>query len=468
MHMTKRDDFQPLYRYFQPQTRDYLFTPDPWNEPQTALYRLEGLAGFLSAEAQEGLTRPLYRWSRPLPPAMPVVLPAGIGVVPKMHFYTTDPGGEDAETRGYSRDRCIGHVLLSGRGDQLLSTPWWRWQAADGSCLCTTHPEGEYAPAHGYRRDAFDLGEVFPFDLGQWMQCLDGSQRLSAFTLPGTHDSATYSYAGYGFTKCQTLSFEDQLHAGIRFLDIRCFVEQDGGRPTLGLCHGAIRMERNFQEAIDACLAFLDAHRSECIVMSVKNDAKPPSRREAEFSETFRAMLRANLYYKQRETWYTSPNLPTLDQARGRIVLLRRFQNKPLGIDALADWPDNATKRWRNADGVEFSVQDRFNNYLVGDKSLKFERVRAHLEETAQGVDLETLHINYTSGTGGVWPHTLATGEASGDSFPGTNRKLSDYLAGRPPGRYGIVPMDFPEFPGDGQLIRQLVCLNPLRPKLWP
>lgn len=56
------------------------------------------------------------------------------------------------------------------------------------------------------------------------MSQLDDNKRLSEMTIPGTHDSGTYTL-GDGpvdsAAKCQTQSIAEQLNNGIRYLDIR-------------------------------------------------------------------------------------------------------------------------------------------------------------------------------------------------------------------------------------------------------
>src|SRR4051794_14918530 len=54
---------------------------------------------------------------------------------------------------------------------------------------------------------------------GRWMGALDQRRKISEITIPGTHDSATWTLSGNA--QCQTSDIRQQLDAGIRFLDIR-------------------------------------------------------------------------------------------------------------------------------------------------------------------------------------------------------------------------------------------------------
>ncbi len=61
-------------------------------------------------------------------------------------------------------------------------------------------------------------------DLANWMAKLDGSQLISAFSIPGTHDSATYDFDNIPVPSARTqrMSIVEQLNKGIRYFDIRC------------------------------------------------------------------------------------------------------------------------------------------------------------------------------------------------------------------------------------------------------
>ena len=62
------------------------------------------------------------------------------------------------------------------------------------------------------------------YTLTDWMSAVNDSLKLSAISIPGTHDSgARYDPPLLsGTAKCQDLTIREQLNAGTRFLDIRC------------------------------------------------------------------------------------------------------------------------------------------------------------------------------------------------------------------------------------------------------
>ena len=60
-----------------------------------------------------------------------------------------------------------------------------------------------------------------------WMKKIADGTQLGSVSMPGTHDTMTFKRSSVGcdvmkgFTTCQTWDLSQQLHAGIRFLDIR-------------------------------------------------------------------------------------------------------------------------------------------------------------------------------------------------------------------------------------------------------
>ena len=55
-----------------------------------------------------------------------------------------------------------------------------------------------------------------------WMAKLPDASSLAALTIPGTHDSSAMHEPAMGIAKTQTLTFAEQLTAGIRYFDVRC------------------------------------------------------------------------------------------------------------------------------------------------------------------------------------------------------------------------------------------------------
>ena len=159
-----------------------------------------------------------------------------------------------------------------------------------------------------------------------WMADLSDDKRLCELVLPGTHDSGTQFVQLAFFSKCQARSIGQQLEAGFRYLDIRLGEDESG---ELQLMHGFTRCKTGaltksslkLDDVLAECCDFLDAHPTETVVFAVKQEHG--DERVAEFQ----ALL--NTYTdRDRAMWILSGEMPTLDEARGKLVLFRRYADE--------------------------------------------------------------------------------------------------------------------------------------------
>jgi 1-phosphatidylinositol phosphodiesterase len=112
-----------------------------------------------------------------------------------------------------------------------------------------------------------------------------------------------------------------------------------------------------------------------------------------------------------------------------------------------------------NPAGISFDIQDEYQSYLLGQLDHKFNNyVLPCLNRAIERGNRSKLFINFQSGTGGVFPATLANGSYS--SFAGTNALISQHISAWNTNRLGIIPIDYPEYPANGTLIQQLIALN--------
>jgi hypothetical protein len=122
--------------------------------------------------------------------------------------------------------------------------------------------------------------QLADIDTSNWMSTLENrdTTRLSAITLPGTHDSAALRGSaqpplGLGIItskwgECQDLDITGQLQAGIRSLDLRVGAE-------FKLRHGRMDFDvGHLDDALGAVNAFLDAHAGETVLVEVKWDSQ--------------------------------------------------------------------------------------------------------------------------------------------------------------------------------------------------
>lgn len=267
--------------------------------------------------------------------------------------------------------------------------------------------------------------ESLVVNANEWMMNLPGSTNLTQLSIPGTHDSGARFEPIGGTAKCQDLTISEQLNAGTRFLDIRCRHIDD----AFAIHHGSIYQNMNFTDVLNMCYDFLDAHPSETIVMSVKEEYNS-SNTTRSFEATFDSYIQLN-----PSKWYMQASVPDLGDVRGKIVLLRRFgaSTTPKGIDATS-WADNTTFSISNAN-ASLRVQDQ---YQVPDNNTKWTNITNLFNESATNSN-STLYINFSSGY-----KPLIFGIPSITTVSNNiNPKLETYFTTNTGGRFGIIPMDF-------------------------
>jgi len=122
--------------------------------------------------------------------------------------------------------------------------------------------------------------------------------------------------------------------------------------------------------------------------------------------------------------------VPTIGEARGKIVLVRRFDAPPpVGIDA-APWADNAT--FSIANDATLRVQDE---YIVMDNDAKWTAITGMLDEPRVA---GTLYLDYTSG---YRPTDMGLADILAVSSD-INARLDERLASAPFAA-GVLVMDY-------------------------
>lgn len=211
------------------------------------------------------------------------------------------------------------------------------------------------------------------------MSRVEDSRSLTELVVPGTHDSGALHEPLAGLAKTQELTIAEQLEVGVRFLDLRARIIDD----EFWLYHGSLDQDQPFDGVFGAMYQYLDANPSEVIIASLKEEVMRSGGTES-FDQVF-----ADYVAQSPEHWELRDSVGTIGEARGKIVLVRRFDAAvPVGIDA-APWADNATF---SIDAAKMRVQDE---YIVMDNDAKWAAVTAMLDEPRVA---GTLYLDYTSG----------------------------------------------------------------------
>ena len=181
-----------------------------------------------------------------------------------------------------------------------------------------------------------------------WMKYVDGNKYLDELSIPGTHDSSTCSVDNdtepqTSLAKCQQDYIPTQLLEGIRYFDIRLGKNDDKGDPGIdhGICY-LLKKDGGFihlSDVIGYFKTFLNENPSEALIMLV-------SRGNDEATDESITTAFANVMDNNSDLFYTSSHVPTLNEVRGKIVLLRRFRLAGDSVDGhtwgldLTEWDD--------------------------------------------------------------------------------------------------------------------------------
>ena len=239
-----------------------------------------------------------------------------------------------------------------------------------------------------------------------WMAALDDDLPLGEVVLPGTHDSATKYVQLAFFSKCQAKDVGAQLEAGYRYLDIRLGGDIEG---RFLLMHGFTNCKTSaapwaeklfLKDVLEQCYTFLDAHPTETIVFAVKDEAGDA---DGLFENALHAYIETH-EGRGSDHWLLTDHIPTVGEARGRLVLMRRYEDAA-GYGAESGIPllwedqgghDNVSLNTVASDNGSYTlwVQDRFK-YDTDDKWAAFTAGMA-----AGGTGADAVSINFLSTNG--------------------------------------------------------------------
>ncbi len=180
--------------------------------------------------------------------------------------------------------------------------------------------------------------------MNKWMERIvatrkeKDSLKITDMYLPGTHDSGTAKLSCMAkmmdwlvnIVRCQEWSIAEQLNQGIRYLDIRVrysdgkfYIVHDGPNAFMDcFCLSESGDYLYLEDVLRDCRRFLDANRNEFIVMSLKLSNSSGSAGDI-LTRALRNAAYDKLFYE-----VTNPGqFPCVGEAKGKVILLRRFDN---------------------------------------------------------------------------------------------------------------------------------------------
>lgn len=330
--------------------------------------------------------------------------------------------------------------------------------------------------------------------LSAWMGKLKDETPLSALSIPGTHNSPT-CHRALPSVRCQATSPPEQLDNGVRFFDIRVQIEnpKDLSKDRLILVHSVFPISltgpKYFRDLVNEVFAFLDRNPSETVIMSVKREGT------GEGNDAQLGRILRDHYAGDVNHWFTAPRIPTLGEARHKIVLVRRFgledglRNEWGGagwcINA-ENWADNTPNALCPSGDV--CVQDFYEVTESENIEKKINYSKDHLARAAQCVCVlpehgqvaasqspkQPFYINFLTASSfwkvNYWPENVAekinpaiveylctkhneTDVSQESGADRNNSRVGD-------GSTGIVVCDWVGYKGDWDLVRCIVGMN--------
>jgi 1-phosphatidylinositol phosphodiesterase len=315
----------------------------------------------------------------------------------------------------------------AGSGSRVRRLFWGRWRRSvlGAAVACVTvlglviAASGVIVPAasaSGPPGDsaAYSRASTASEDHSDWLASVNGSTPIWQLSIPGTHDSYTAKLSGAGPSfQTQTMSVPEQLKMGIRAIDLRLDACENyapvvcpDNRKDFTVEHGGYSTFVTLSGVLDQLKTFLSAHPTEFVIVRAKVDDEG-----TDFTTNMNAILDKYSDILWRGNASAAFEDPTLNQVRGKVVLLKEFPKTSPTI--------NSYGMKYNATG--FVIQDDW--YLVTNWSLysKWDQVVDNWTNSvayAKTGGTSKGYINYLSGNGGSFPYFVASGYSSESGPP--------------------------------------------------
>jgi hypothetical protein len=240
-----------------------------------------------------------------------------------------------------------------------------------------------------------------------WMGSVPDDVYLSRLSIPGTHDTLTFSATLAAQDQDASFNIAAQLNAGIRYFDLRLNPTTTGFplKYILQGFHGGLLDNTEFAANIlQPTVTFLTNNPTECVIYQITHaggDFTPPK---------FDGLL-WDYMLNQGWSWFYNANVvPTLGQVRKQIVLADHNgggKQSWKGLD-FTGWPDDqdtqTTTTLTLPDGqpVTFSVQNIYDDVLSPDRSVEGHAIQDNIANAAYNTDPHQWYVTYTSRASGI------------------------------------------------------------------
>ncbi|KAF7942970.1 hypothetical protein EAE96_010919 [Botrytis aclada] len=333
-----------------------------------------------------------------------------------------------------------------------------------------------------------------------WMSRYADSTKLVHMNIPGTHDTATWNYSlatqsalsGITFLgnqvpnppeyyRCQNNSIADMLNAGIRAFDLRFALDVTNTSIVFWHSQALLSQTATLDDVLFGYFHWLDNHPSEVVLLSLQYEGSTTQYGRNDGEAQLKLFNILTSPAAKRYLLQTKNELGTLGDARGKIILLRRFD-----LDQLSDtyenalpglhfspalWVDNSPDIeivYNTANNYTAYIEDNYEPQTPAQSNAtvniqwKYTVTTSHLLKAAdKSLSPDGLWWTWASGgkiSDGVFPEIMAVGNGT-EYTPagGVNQNLMTFLKGMNGKRVGIVMFDFFETPGN--LVETLLSL---------
>lgn len=362
----------------------------------------------------------------------------------------------------------------------LLAWPW--------PCLANCPPSLADLALQKVLRDSSQVFGDLPApgssnsSTAEWMKGYADSTLLVHMNIPGTHESATWNLSlatvqslepdadvpDPAYYRCQNQSLAAMLEAGIRFFDLRYAI--DPTFTTLVFWHSNALMSETatLEDVLFGFYAWLDHHPSETVILSMQYEGSTQAgaSNDAAVQQLLFSILTSPA--AQKYILQTKDQLGTLGEARGKVILFRRFDlsDLPASYEAAlpglhfppALWTDDSpdiTLVYNSALNLTAYIEDYYEPDdlpVTANASInilyKLNATTAHLTK-AVTQDPDSLFITFASAEHiaslpPVFPETMALGNGTEDTpLGGVNQQLVPFLQSLQGKRLGIVVLDY-------------------------
>ena len=292
--------------------------------------------------------------------------------------------------------------------------------------------------------------------LEKWMSFLPDSIPICKIKIPGTHNSGAGENPSNPLSnivnfaaQCHTMSIEQQIYNGIRYIDLRIKLD----RPDqLNIYHGYVKYNQNLNDIFAILQNFLTTNPSEAIFLRFHREDSGSERRKKisddEFMNIFISHLDrySHLFYNflDNKSVECLNSNPTLNEIRGKIMFFGVFH---------VENPQIYTNQYKM-----FPIMKYTSYSLKCNKNGIEEKIKAVREGFEKSLENDGyIFVNEVNAVGSLpvissIPYPKRMAET-------INKEIEDLLQTKP-NFQGVLMFDFPELTPSGKLIETVINLN--------